>query len=240
MQQKLARWAYAAALCLCVGSVGCGEGTNSGGDPSPVADGSTALSELVGGVPILGQLLSDCLEDGTAVLIQFVETDVLSPITMNTPLEELLDLEDLLVDPEGALTLPIVGGLLAGETISGADALALLPGGSLPLDTPILGLAPITCSDGLVPVDLSLLGNFNSTLGAIPILGPVLEDGSVEIVGAVLGVAGSVLATEPLPPGSNPLPISLRSFDVLNGNLGGLDALGALVQSLLDVLTLNL
>jgi hypothetical protein len=231
----------AVSLSIAV-AVGCGEGTNSFTDQSPVADGTTPLSEAAAGVPILGQLLSDCLEDGTVVFVEFIQTDAFKPILDNTQLEGITDLESLLIDDDNALGLPVLAGITPEGTISQADALAILSqqGGGVPLDTEVLGFLPVTCGDGLVPVDLALLGNYNETIGIIPIFGPIGEDGSAEIVGAVLGVLGTVNSTSPLPEGSNPIPVNFRSFDFLNGNLTGLDALGALVQSILDVLTLNL
>lgn len=231
-----------AALTLSLAvAVGCGEGTNDFTDQSPVADGRTALSDAAAGVPVIGQLLSECAEDGTVVLLQFIQTDAFKPLLDNTPLEGITDLESLLVNDDNALALPILAGITPEGTISQGDALALLSGlGGLPLDTDVLGLLPVTCGDGLVPVDLTLLGNYNETIGLIPIFGPIGEDGSREIVGAVLGVLGDLLATDPLPPGSNPIPVNFRSFDFINGNLSGLDSLGALIQSILDVLTLNL
>lgn len=59
--------ALTTAVCTSLGGTGCREGRSSRGGAGPVADGSTALGELVGDVPILGQLVSDCLEDGTVV-----------------------------------------------------------------------------------------------------------------------------------------------------------------------------
>lgn len=231
-----------AALSLSIAvAAGCGEGTNDFTDASPVADGTTPLSEAAAGVPILGQLLSDCAEDGTAVLIEFIQTDAVQPILDQTALEGVTDLEELLIDDENRLALPVLAGITPEGTLSQQETLAILSqSGGIPLDTDVLGFLPVTCGDGLVPVDLSLLGNYNETIGIIPVFGPIAEDGSTEIVGAVLGVVGDFLGTEPLPDGTNPIPVNFRSFDFINGNLSGLASLGALVQSILDVLTLNL
>lgn len=229
----------AAALVV---SLGCGEGTNDFTTESPDADGGTALSSAAASVPVLGQLFSTCTEDGTAFLIEFIETDAAGPLLGNTPLGELPTLESLLLDNDGqnsSLGLPILAGILPESVLSADQAAALLPGGVIPEGTPILGLAPITCADGLVPADLTVLGNYAETLGAIPVFGPTAEGSSVELVGAVLGVVGAVGATDPTDPGESSFPIPLRGFDIANGNLSSLTALQALIQSLLDILMLN-
>ena len=216
----------AAALFGVALSVGCGEGTNTNEGESLVPESSNALSEGALAVPVLGEFLSECTEGGNALLVEFITTNPTNPIT-----GPQLTLADLLVDDNHALTLPVLGAV-GGEGPLSADAVAGMFPEGVPLDTPVLGVAPITCQDGLVPVDLTSATDYGKTLGAIPVLGPTVVGETVQTQGVILAIIGDKGTTDPLPPGTNPFPFDLTDFGIPNGDLSLLDRLEELIASL--------
>ena len=209
-------------------STGCGEGTNTNEGESLAPESSNALSEAALSVPVLGEFLSECTEGGNAVLVEFITTNPTNPITGSE-----LTLADLLVDDNHALTLPVLG-TVGGEGPLSAEAVAGMFPEGVPLDTPVLGVAPITCQDGLVPTDLTSATDYGKTLGAIPVVGETVLGETVQTQGVILAIIGDKGTTDPLPPGTNPFPFDLTDFGIPNGDLTLLERIGELVASLFE------
>jgi hypothetical protein len=209
-------------------STGCGEGTNTDEGESIVPEGNNALSEAALSVPVLGEFLSTCTAQGQALLVEFITTNPTNPVTGPE-----FTLADLLVDDNDALTLPILGGV-GGEGPLSADAVAGAFPEGVPLDTPVLGVAPIMCQDGLVPLDLTSATDYGKTLGAIPVVGETVLGETVQTQGVILAIIGDKGTTDPLPPGTNPFPFDLTDAGIPNGDLSLLERIGELIASLFE------
>ena len=221
----------AAAAVLAVALMNCGEGNNRTSDENMTPEGQTALSEAALSTPVLGAFLADCSEQGTSFLVKFIQVNPLEPAIGGEP---GITLADALVDENDALTLPILAGVGEEGPLSAEAAQGMLPGG-VPADTPVLGVAPITCEDGLTPAELTQVVDYNATIGAIPVFGETLVGETVQTQGVILAIVGDFNSTNPLGVGTNPLPVDLTNFGIPNGDLSLLDGLADLITSILTL-----
>ncbi len=157
---------FAVVTGALVAGAGCG-GSGSSDPPEQ----TSAAQELVNAIPLLGVLIADCTEAGTASVS---ETQGDAPETP-VPLIELPPADTLFADDidEFLLLLELHGDelpILAGLTSSTDDptlfvpmplneVLALLPPSGIPTGTPVLGSTTFGCGAelegvpfGLVPV----------------------------------------------------------------------------------------
>ncbi len=188
--------------------VACG---GSGGGPGASVDQSGVTSQIAN-VPIAGQFLADCLDSGTAVITSFVEQSPLSGVTGSLPTAE-----DVLAmgDPNN---IPVIGGLVPSSglstdmiPISIDDALAMIPTSGLPVSLPVIGDAPVSCSDVALPT--GSLPDPTSVLGLVPVFNDAGDP-----VGLVLATVGDLQngslpspSDISLPIGTDTLPAPLAS-----------------------------
>ncbi|MGH7857637.1 MAG: hypothetical protein ACREQY_09935, partial [Candidatus Binatia bacterium] len=127
---------------------------SGGGGGSGTAEETTALTSAVEEVPVAGQFLADCTNQGVALINDFIESAPLPEAPVDLPTAE-----DVLAiaDPNA---IPPIGGLVPGGVIPGDlvpisldDALAMIPTGGLDEELPVIGTANITCSTLPLPAD---------------------------------------------------------------------------------------
>lgn len=167
-------------------AVGCGDDNGTSG----VGQSSAGLTSSIEDVPVVGQLLSDCLDTGLAISDAF---------SVGTPLEgelsDLPSLEEVLANADTS-TVPVLGGfipdpgdptvLLPIGTDAVQEQLAGTPLGDLPVDASV----PVVCSQ--VPVPTEDLPNPTEALGVLPIF-----DEAGDPVGLVLATVNDVQSGAP-------------------------------------------
>ena len=215
------RKVFAILAALPLGLLGaCGAGGTSGTGVS-----SSALSEVASEVPVAGQFLADCTEDGLALIRDFE-----GALPVPEPPAEVPAIGDVLAlgDPDA---IPVIGGLeppaLPEGDLAPTDldsALSMLPLTGVPAGLPVVGLVPVTCDD--VPLPLDELPEPTDALGLIPVF-----DAGGDPVALVLAVVG-----QPSPGTPDVTDVALPDPDALLPEpLGG--AVGTLVSAL-DLLPL--
>ena len=163
-------------------------GTNNGG--SQPASSDAALTDSVAEVPIAGQILATCLVDGTALIESFVPSDALPATPVDAPtLDDVLAMAD-------AGGIPVIGGfepLMILGTFVAVDVestIAMIGAGGLSMDLPVIGTAPITCSDVAETVgDLPLP---TEAVGLVPVF-----DSNGDPIAVVIATVSSLASEAP-------------------------------------------
>lgn len=144
----------------------------SGSDSSdPPAETSTAR-ELIDAVPLLGVLIADCTDSGTAGVSETQDEVPESPVPLIElpPADSLFgrDIEEFLIllELHGG-ELPILGGLTSSiedpallVPVPLDEVLSILPTSGIPSDTPVLGSTTFGCGEELTTVPFGLVPVF--------------------------------------------------------------------------------
>ena len=153
-----------------VAALAAGAGCGGAGSSDPPAQ-TSAAQELVNAIPLLGVLIADCTEAGTASVSETQGDVPETPVPLielppaNTLFAEDIDAFLLLLDLHGD-ELPILAGLTASQgdptlfvPMPLDEVLRLLPSSGIPTGTPVLGGTTFGCGAelegvpfGLVPV----------------------------------------------------------------------------------------